>query len=100
MNSLAALEGSQEAINNMNSLTGSSSSAASVNTKDVKKNAKSFLGAARQLMKKVSDKQIKKGKKPILTPSLENMIRQTASLADKVPSVGLFSSLISDVQSF
>ena len=89
MKSLAALEGSQEAINNMNSLTGSSSSGASVNTKDVKKNAKSFLGAARQLMKKISDKQIKKGKKPILVPSLDNMVRQTTALADKIPSAGL-----------
>ena len=89
LNSIGSIPGVGDGLNQLASATGASSSSGNVNADSLKKNAKTLLNSSRQLLKQVSDKQVKKGKKPILAPSLTPYLRAANELGNKIQTASL-----------
>jgi hypothetical protein len=89
LNSIGSIPGVGDGLNQLGSATGASSASSNVNADSLKKNAKTLLNSGRQILKQVSDKQVKKGGKPILAPSLAPYLRAANELGSKIQTASL-----------
>tara|TARA_B100000925_G_scaffold230038_1_gene178620 strand:+ start:10955 stop:13204 length:2250 start_codon:yes stop_codon:yes gene_type:complete len=89
LNSIGGIPGVGDGLNQLASSTGASSASSNVNADSLKKNAKTLLNSGRQILKQVSDKQVKKGGKPILAPSLAPYLRAANELGNKIQTTSL-----------
>ncbi|MAW07513.1 MAG: hypothetical protein CME61_04445 [Halobacteriovoraceae bacterium] len=83
---IGSLDAVNQALNNINNQTGASGESGSVNTSNLKRNAKTLLNVGKQMLQKYDDKNKKKNKKAMKVPSMAGAFDMAKNLSQQVKS--------------